>query len=435
MSLTPKIILDDFERHRWNSKPSPMDGTLQLMQEQPEAMVELVIGAMDRRIASETFIDTAIDLMEDEAFTQIAANAWERLRQGEQAEIVRGIVDMAALQWPSIFAPHWTKLIEMVHGPDSRRSLLYQDKVAWRALDEESIGQWYKNLNEGEGSNGERVRIARALLYCRRSFAVIAGWDRISADTPIGHLWDAGYSLKGRALRSLHSENPLHIRFDSKQRKHMLADEPQWKRIIHRFHPTWGTNSSSVGKASMGGALDSECGLCKGHLHRLICLPVPQAEKIGSDTSLAFGTCMTCLGWESDGALYYRHDAHGLPSVHPSQVRAGAMPQSFEVTYKPKPLMEAEVDLFQAPERWAWQDWGVSNGRQNMNRIGGAPSWVQSAYYPQCLDCGETMRFVMQLDSGLPQEDGVEMLWGSGGANYTYWCNECRTSAHLWQCT
>ena len=69
MSLTPKIILDDFERHRWNSKPSPMDGTLQLMQEQPEAMVELVIGAMDRRIASETFIDTAIDLMEDEAFT------------------------------------------------------------------------------------------------------------------------------------------------------------------------------------------------------------------------------------------------------------------------------------------------------------------------------------------------------------------------------
>jgi hypothetical protein len=45
------------------------------------------------------------------------------------------------------------------------------------------------------------------------------------------------------------------------------------------------------------------------------------------------------------------------------------------------------------------------------------------------------MRFAMQLDSELPQVDGGEWLWGSGGANYTFWCAPCRTSAHLWQCT
>ncbi|MDI9682322.1 hypothetical protein QM334_36615, partial [Burkholderia cenocepacia] len=94
-----------------------------------------------------------------------------------------------------------------------------------------------------------------------------------------------------------------------------------------------------------------------------------------------------------------------------------------------------DVDVFAAPARWAWQEWGESNGRQNLSRVGGPPSWVQSSWYPDCPDCGRKMRFAMQLDSELPQVDGGEWLWGSGGANYTFWCAPCRTSAHLWQCT
>ncbi|MNT59195.1 hypothetical protein D3C72_1966820 [compost metagenome] len=98
-------------------------------------------------------------------------------------------------------------------------------------------------------------------------------------------------------------------------------------------------------------------------------------------------------------------------------------------------MLEAEVDLFAAPARWRWQDWGESNGRQNLSRVGGAPSWVQSANYPACPDCSQDMDFAMQLDSGLPQEEGGEWLWGSGGCNYTFWCKDCRVSGQLWQCT
>ena len=35
------------------------------------------------------------------------------------------------------------------------------------------------------------------------------------------------------------------------------------------------------------------------------------------------------------------------------------------------PLREAEVRLVETPRRWRWQDWGLSNGRENLNRVGG----------------------------------------------------------------
>ncbi|KAG1252654.1 hypothetical protein G6F68_011690 [Rhizopus microsporus] len=70
--------------------------------------------------------------------------------------------------------------------------------------------------------------------------------------------------------------------------------------------------------------------------------------------------------------------------------------------------------------RWQQQDWGQSNHRQNLSRVGGAPSWVQSAWYPACIDCGQDMPFVMQLDSTLPTTGESTLLWGSGGMLYTF---------------
>ena len=45
------------------------------------------------------------------------------------------------------------------------------------------------------------------------------------------------------------------------------------------------------------------------------------------------------------------------------------------------------------------------------------------------------MRFMLQLDSQLPDQDGEEWLWGSGGVAYGFNCAACRTTAYLWQCT
>src|SRR5439155_9280484 len=99
------------------------------------------------------------------------------------------------------------------------------------------------------------------------------------------------------------------------------------------------------------------------------------------------------------------------------------------------PLKPAQVCLGRAGPRWAWQSWGSGAGA-NLHRVGGPPSWVQSAGYPDCRECGSKMAFLLQLDSNLPlAEEDRDWLWGSGGMGYGFWCDGCRVSAWLWQCT
>ena len=87
------------------------------------------------------------------------------------------------------------------------------------------------------------------------------------------------------------------------------------------------------------------------------------------------------------------------------------------------PLKEAEAYLTETPRRWRWQDWALSNSRENLNRIGGEPCWIQDAEYPQCPSCQRVMAYLMQLDSGLPTDDEGEWLWGTGGIGYGFWCD------------
>lgn len=99
-----------------------------------------------------------------------------------------------------------------------------------------------------------------------------------------------------------------------------------------------------------------------------------------------------------------------------------------------EPLPEVGIGLAETPARWRAQDWALSNGRENLNRVGGEPSWIQGAHYPTCPACSRTMAFLAQLDTLEFAEHG-EWMWGSGGMAYIFWCNACRYSATNWQCT
>ena len=94
-----------------------------------------------------------------------------------------------------------------------------------------------------------------------------------------------------------------------------------------------------------------------------------------------------------------------------------------------------QVHLVETPARWRWQSWGASNGRENLHRVGGFPSWIQSAEHPACPGCEARMHFLMQMDSDLPTADGRGWLWGSGGMGYVFWCDGCKISGLFWQCT
>jgi hypothetical protein len=45
------------------------------------------------------------------------------------------------------------------------------------------------------------------------------------------------------------------------------------------------------------------------------------------------------------------------------------------------------------------------------------------------------MQHLLQLDSHLPASESREWLWGSGGSCYVGWCDHCKVSGFMWQCT
>lgn len=146
--------------------------------------------------------------------------------------------------------------------------------------------------------------------------------------------------------------------------------------------------------------------------HRLIALnPVPAGVGVTGLSRLDLIACLSCL---CDGAGHaYQYDTDG----HPHDVETYDTPVTPE--FHAEPLPEALVSLADLGSRWRWQDWGASNGRENLNRLGGHPSWVQYADYPKCPLCAHTMSFLLQLDSDFINADGL---------GYVFWCDDCKVS-------
>lgn len=435
--MTPAEILQAYASLGWKNNNDPMAQVLALRREDPAALGELVLGFLDSGQKHSTFIDTALDLMDDASYAATLRRVWQDARDGKHGEAMEEVLDSAALQWPELYSGSWEQLLAATRA-EAGGPRYYAD-FAWRAMDAATAHEWLDRL---DGETDETLRRSRAvaLLHARLPDVTLEAWRRACARQPDmdQEAWMdlLGYALEEGGLRPLHDSRPLHISASAAQRRHMDASQPAWRREIRALHPTWkrfdgpGKDATAAQQAGMGGALPGTCGLCHGPLHRLLSLDQPARAGVACDGPLSFGVCLSCLGWE-ESTLFYRHDAEGLPQAHPTQRKDVAIEPQFPA----EPLASAEVTLFEAPARWAWQDWGDSNGQQNLSRVGGAPSWVQQAWYPPCPDCGHKMPFAFQLDSDLPQDDGNEWMWGSGGCNYSFWCAHCRVSGHFWQCT
>jgi hypothetical protein len=139
-----------------------------------------------------------------------------------------------------------------------------------------------------------------------------------------------------------------------------------------------------------------------------------------TSAAVSLETCLACIG----PALFYRHDADGLP-------------QSLDAPGEEQPaltaLEETNAHLAVTPPRWQWQDMAVSNHRENLHRLGGHPAWIQDAEFPRCPGCNKLMHFLLQLDSELPGAEGGVAMWGTGGLCYGFRCEPCRTTAFLTQ--
>ena len=397
--------------------PPSRQEIVDLATREPGALTPLFKQAAGRRRPLPGLDDEALALVPEGDLAGLADAAVEALRRGRHpehspaAELVGGL----SLQARHTLRPH---LAELWNLRPTRASHAYA--WPWRGAEPgDDIDFLVSRLASEDPA--DRMRAWECLLESRTE----PGWEAAlpAFGEAVPDDWrtremigSVGIEPTDGGYRRLFMPTTTHVEFP---RGFLVL--PKGSGIES---PTWHLDAPTVGSGRFGGVADSACAVCDEPLHRLLALDdVPEEVAPGIEVV----TCLSCLGW-SVPVMYFRHGPEG--GVQP------VVPQGTDAARRDPadPLPEVTVTFKRTPARWQLQDWGHSNGRQNLHRLGGEPTWIQSPDYPACLDCGQAMTFFLQLDS-LDIEGGPWWLWGSGGAMYAFWCDRCRLTATFWQCT
>ena len=245
--------------------------------------------------------------------------------------------------------------------------------------------------------------------------------DRLSDDEP--YLWLEQRWDGDRDLVALPAHHIVLQRGLADVSKPWMNTPPwqadQWP-ALELPDPTWHPAAPAVGEGRVGGEAEGNCSACGWQLQRLLdfgTFPGVADGTVPRETSLC--SRFDCM-WDEQ---FFSH-ADGTPSSLPRQSSGASdgMPV-------PEPLPVLPVTFHPTPPRWQVQDWGGSNGNQNLNRVGGAGSWIQDAIYPRCPTCDLPMPLVAQLDASTPLEDSPGWEQWTEGIIYAFWCRNCRVSA------
>jgi hypothetical protein len=397
----------------------------------PEAIADLAIAVMRRFPKGGTFLDAALSYLPQENWPALVQQALDALIGAAEKSFgaAGAIIAYASLQCPTVLHPHLSRIFDV--RPNER---CYYERFPWRESGELHLG-FLRGIIQSTASSEDERRRAWANLCETRHGEVIeyalscadlpglapSGWPQDQWVSASLHL--VGFDHDGKSLQRMCPNALYHLTFPDSYFE--AKSRPPW---LARIHPTWKA-SASTHAIPFGGSSTNRCSLCGGMLHRLLVLePVPPGLGIIGLARLELATCLSCLGWQRQ-PLFYRHDLNGCPS------NIGYDGPAVKPQFPVGPLRETEAHLAETPRRWYWQDWALSNSRENLNRIGGEPCWIQDAEYPRCPLCQKLMPYLMQLDSDLPMEEEREWLWGSGGIGYGFWCDVCKISGYLWQCT
>ncbi|MDG3002714.1 hypothetical protein [Paludisphaera mucosa] len=411
-------------------RAAPVEEAVELGRSSPEAVFDLAAAVVDRFPDGGTFLDAALGYLPDDRWDGLVGLALDALDRDGENEAADAVIAHAGLQ-----------ALPSLHGQLDRLFRLRPnagtnyENWPWRESGDRDVEPQVRRIEDPGLADELRQKawrilletrspgaVARALALANRVHPVVAGFGPEAGVEAC--LRQAGLTRDGAGIRRLAPDGLFHVVFPG---GFFEQPRPPW---LARVHPTWTLEPSpEFPPMRFGGRADGECPLCRGRLHRLIDLdPVPSDLGVTGLGRLEIATCLPCLGWEL-APLFYHHAENGH-AVGVAYHGPTIIPQ-----FPAEALRESEVRLAVTPGRWRWQDWGLSNSRENLTRIGGEPGWIQDAEHPDCPTCGRVMGHLMQLDSDLPTGEGGEWLWGSGGIGFVSWCDRCKVSGHLWQCT
>jgi hypothetical protein len=362
-----------------------------------------------------------------DGWNEIVELSLGKLEEEEDCEVAEAIIAYASLQCPPALHPHLRRIFELAPNDST-----YYAEWPWRESETQELEFLRSVVCDENRSLDDRYRAWRAMLETRNSQVLHVArelWNEtqisevrrdLSFDEFVQHV---GLVADGVEFSRLFTETSWHILFPE---GYLPTEHAPW---LQRLHPTWNPGPADVASVRFGGAGRGECPCCGQPLHHLLTLEENlDAHGISGLKSVSLETCMSCLGWE-ETELFLQHDQDRPPRV------LNEVDEVREPEFPARELAETAVGLCPTPMRWKWQDWALANGRENLHRVGGYPSWIQSAEYHDCPRCKQKMRFLLQLDSELPTRDGGEWLWGSGGILFALWCDNCKVSGTSWQCT
>jgi hypothetical protein len=427
MTTPAQQLLDDYSQHDWQV-PRLYERLFDLAETPPE-LFRFLLGFVQTQTKSTPIFDDGLSHITREELAELVAVALDVLQTQENKNAER-VIEHASLQFP-----------ELLHGrlDDIFRLGLAgatgNDGDPWRNLDTAGIAVWQARLLAATGVE-EQERLVRCLFATRNPKAMAfafdhavkkqifppARWPRQWQRPGIEEYHEQCLESSGHVRRNgvveSYCPNPvMHLRFP--------AGYLGRQRIQVRKHPTWHLPAAGI-TCRFGGALD---GNAAHPFSRVITFDgIPPGIRITGLRKLTLG-CHVAETME--GPLFYRHDASGDPG------RLNTLPGPDDAPGgSDAPITETQVELTLTPPRWRFQSWGASNSRQNLFRIGGEPAWIQGAWVPACPCCGAKMDFLMQLDSDNNDGSGSGgLFFGSGGCCYIFWCDACKVSGYVMQCT
>lgn len=181
--------------------------------------------------------------------------------------------------------------------------------------------------------------------------------------------------------------------------------------------------SAEVAGVSVGTPTEQSCPWCGRQLVSL--LDIDPASDAASfmrlpDMRLRIMTCNLCSCF---GTVFTKNGGTGGSAWHPSNVRPGFLPDDSSdwKAFPERPLVHSgKTRHFMETASWTNLP-GVA-----FSQVGGLPTWIQDAVYPDCPECLQKMLFIGQISN----EDFDQC---SQGVEYCFLCIQCSVTATTYQ--
>lgn len=368
-----------------------------------------------------TIFNDSLSYIEKEHFSELVVLAFDILKQ-QPNENAEEVIAYASLQFPELLHAH----LELIYELRPNESAFYAE-YPWRKLPSEKIKPFRDKLTNPNTSLSDKQKLFSLLLETRDLETIKFAYnyalnnnlfEREDIENHLTYyLESVGFTFRNGQIENYCPNPTYHFCFP----ENYFSDD----RPIHtsrKQHPTWNLNPLEK-KYEFGGIIQDDE---NNPLISLITFDkIPEKLKVSGLPGLTLGMHVRELN--EYGAIFYQHDKFGKPS------KIGEI-KDIEI-YTDSPIKETGISFAETPNRWTFQSWASSNSRENLFRLGGEPTWIQSAEVLTCPICNEKMNFLMQLDTDLPNTKDGEVYFGSGGICYVFWCDKSKVSGYLMQCT